>query len=338
MPYIKDPNSDDVIWVDDAPQDAPAPAPTTTSRVRPPMPTKPPSEGMHWVFDEEDNAWSEVYNGPEYGEDSWENVQRRRNNPTPTPTPTPGTPRVGDRRDVPGGSYIEEWDGTKWVRYDRPGSGRDGGTGSTGGTGGTGYPDWKMSPYGGGGGPYNFPMLSLPDMPTLPTLERYEDFVPESWKAPAPSDIYSDPSYQFRFSEGMRPIETSRAAQGLTRTGATLKALSRYGQNFASNEYDRIYNRAADSYDRTNSAKYQAWAGNRQNRLDAYDRSRSNVLDTYDRTVNKARDEFAPRMKWAELQYNRDWDVYKYQNDDEYRKWAKKGDWNNALATNYRPD
>lgn len=312
MPYVKDPNSDDVIWVDE-----PTPTPTAPFVI--------PSS----IYGDEPPTNPNPNNN--------DNTNGSGNDNTNTNTNT--GPKIGDRREVPPGDrYFEQWDGTKWVRYDLPGSGRPGGEKGTGGD--TGYPDWQMASYGGGGGggPYNFPMLSLPDLPDLPTLERYEDFVPETWKSPNPNDIYNDASYQFRFNEGMRPIETSRAAQGLTRTGATLKALSRYGQNFASNEYDRIYNRAADSYDRTNNSKYQAWVGNRQNRLDAYDRSRSNVLDTYDRTVNKARDEFAPRMKWAELQYNRDWDVYKYQQDDEYRKWAKKGDWANQQATNYRPE
>lgn len=202
----------------------------------------------------------------------------------------------------------------------------------TGNGGGT-YGGWQMAPFGGGS--YAFPLLELPDLGPLPQLEPYADYVPEEWKAPNPNDIYQDPSYQFRFNEGMRPIETSRAAQGLTRTGATLKALSRYGQNFASNEYDRIYNRAADSYDRSNAAKYQAWAGNRQNRLDAYDRARQNVLDAYDRAYNKARDEYAPKAHWADLQFQRDWDVYKYQQDDAFRKWAKEGDWASTMATSY---
>lgn len=207
-----------------------------------------------------------------------------------------------------------------WVNGSPRSTGGGSGGGGTGGGGN--YPSWQMSPYGGGGGgSYPFPMLDLPDPPTL------DDWTPEEWKAPKPSEIYDDPSYKFRFDEGMRPIQTSRAAQGLTRTGATLKALSRYGQNFASNEYDRIYNRAADSYDRRNATKYQAWQGNRQNKL-----------DTYDRVVGKARDEFAPRQRWAELQYARDWDVYKYQQDDAFRKWAKEGDWANTMATSYPRD
>ena len=108
-------------------------------------------------------------------------------------------------------------------RDDTGGNGTVIGTGKGGNVGA--YGGWQMAPFGGGS--YAFPLLELPTPPTL------DPYVPEEWKAPDPNDVYNDPSYQFRFNEGMRPIETSRAAQGLTRTGATLKALSRYGQNFA---------------------------------------------------------------------------------------------------------
>lgn len=172
--------------------------------------------------------------------------------------------------------------------------------------------------YGGlppfmGGGQYPFPRLDLPTF-----VDDLGDFTPEDWNAPDPSEIENDPSYQFRFNEGWRPIQNSRAAQGLSRTGATLKAMQRYGQGFASNEYDRIYDRAADSYDRRNSTKLAAHNVNRQSRLDRYDRN-----------VGELTAEFAPQQRWAELQYQRDWDLYKYQNDDAFRRWETEGDWTN---------
>jgi len=52
-----------------------------------------------------------------------------------------------------------------------------------------------------------------------------------------------DPGYQFRMSEGMKAINGSAAARGMANSGATMKALTRYGQDFASSEYDKAYNR-----------------------------------------------------------------------------------------------
>jgi hypothetical protein len=60
----------------------------------------------------------------------------------------------------------------------------------------------------------------------------------------------SDPSYAFRFGEGVNAIDRSAAARGGIGSGGTLKALTRYGQGLASTEF------AAD-FERNNQiAKY----------------------------------------------------------------------------------
>lgn len=56
-------------------------------------------------------------------------------------------------------------------------------------------------------------------------------------------DFQKDPGYQFRMQEGQKALENSAAARGGLNSGATLKALSRYGQDFASNEYTNAVNR-----------------------------------------------------------------------------------------------
>lgn len=57
------------------------------------------------------------------------------------------------------------------------------------------------------------------------------------------ADFNRDPGYQFRMDQGQSALERSAAARGGLMNGGTLKALSRYGQDYASNEYDRAYNR-----------------------------------------------------------------------------------------------
>ena len=57
------------------------------------------------------------------------------------------------------------------------------------------------------------------------------------------SDFKTDPGYAFRMQEGQSAVQGSAAARGALNSGATLKALQRYGQNFASNEYSNAYNR-----------------------------------------------------------------------------------------------
>lgn len=54
-----------------------------------------------------------------------------------------------------------------------------------------------------------------------------------------------DPGYQFRMDEGIRALDRSAAARGVLNSGGQGRALVRYGQDYASNEYQNVYNRLA---------------------------------------------------------------------------------------------
>jgi hypothetical protein len=53
----------------------------------------------------------------------------------------------------------------------------------------------------------------------------------------------ADPGYGFRMSEGMKALERSAAARGGLLSGSTLKGVSRFGQDLASQEYQNAFNR-----------------------------------------------------------------------------------------------
>jgi hypothetical protein len=53
----------------------------------------------------------------------------------------------------------------------------------------------------------------------------------------------ADPGYQFRMAEGQKALERSAAARGGLQSGATLKALTRYSQGVASDEYSKAFDR-----------------------------------------------------------------------------------------------
>jgi hypothetical protein len=57
--------------------------------------------------------------------------------------------------------------------------------------------------------------------------------------------MQEDPSYQFRLGEGEKGINRSAAAGSGQLSGATLKALSRFNQDYASNEFNNSFNRLA---------------------------------------------------------------------------------------------
>lgn len=71
------------------------------------------------------------------------------------------------------------------------------------------------------------------------------------------ADFKADPGYAFRLSEGLKSLDRSAAARGGLLSGATLKGITRYSQDAASQEYGNAYNR------------YQTNQGNLFNRLSA---------------------------------------------------------------------
>jgi gas vesicle protein len=72
-------------------------------------------------------------------------------------------------------------------------------------------------------------------------------------KAFSASDLEFDPGYQFRLSEGQKALERSAAARGTLQGGGTLKALTRYAQGAASQEYAAAF----DRFSRTQQNRFQ---------------------------------------------------------------------------------
>ncbi len=80
-----------------------------------------------------------------------------------------------------------------------------------------------------------FDQYKLPDAPA-----------PTGQPAPTEQDryggFYASPGYQFRLDEGTRAIDRSAAARGMLLSGAQNKALTRYGQGVASEEFNNYGN------------------------------------------------------------------------------------------------
>jgi hypothetical protein len=57
------------------------------------------------------------------------------------------------------------------------------------------------------------------------------------------ADLETDPGYQFRLQEGAKALERSAAARGTLAGGRGLKEMERYSQGYASNEFDKAFDR-----------------------------------------------------------------------------------------------
>lgn len=72
-------------------------------------------------------------------------------------------------------------------------------------------------------------------LPELVAASRYDPFTMERFQA--------DPGYGFRLKEGLRAIENSALARGMGQSGATLRGLTRYGQELGAEEFTNAFNR-----------------------------------------------------------------------------------------------
>lgn len=253
-------------------------------------------------------------------------------------------------------------------------SGAGGGGGNSGGGGGN-----------GGGGAGGFPTFAPPSPLRLPDPYAYPDYVAPDpfaydaytlaqpfaygdFQAPTGQSILSDPSYQFRLEQGQKALDASAANRGTLRTGGHLKDTIGYGQNFASQEYGNIYNRAAEQYgtNRNNAqqsyamneanragaygtnynvakdiyginaaGKAAAYGTNRQNAQEGYQSQYNTAKDLYGSQYQTAQDLYNAQQRTAELQFGREWDAYKYANDQKFNYWnAQLG----ADSAKYRTD
>ena len=56
-------------------------------------------------------------------------------------------------------------------------------------------------------------------------------------------DFYADPGYQFGLNEGTRARENAAASRGMQLSGPQLKAMQRFGTDYASTKYNEAFNR-----------------------------------------------------------------------------------------------
>lgn len=192
-----------------------------------------------------------------------------------------------------------------------------------------------------------------PQAPTYETFQAPEAFQYGEFVAPTKESILADPGYQARLSEGQKALETSAAARGLLRTGATLKGLSRYGQELAAQEYGQAYERqrmgyemnrgqaekewqsayqkAMDEFQAKRSAQesqyesayksaYDMWKGAQETKQLTYQTAYNQAKDKYLAATQKARSEYEADLTRKRDEYQAAYDKWRFIMDDAYRK------------------
>lgn len=104
-----------------------------------------------------------------------------------------------------------------------------------------------------------------------------EKFSYPAFEAPTGITEQNDPGFKARLQAGQDALERSAAAKGTLLTGGTLRDQEQFAQDYASNEFGNVYNRAAQTY----GTNYNAAANQYNTRLGAYQTNFGNALSTY---------------------------------------------------------
>jgi hypothetical protein len=90
------------------------------------------------------------------------------------------------------------------------------------------------------------------------------------------SSVATDPGYQFGLNQGVKTAQDSAAARGGLYSGATLKALTQYGNDYATTKFDDAFNRDKTTKD-TEYNRLAGVAGTGQTATNMVDTTGANV-------------------------------------------------------------
>jgi len=133
---------------------------------------------------------------------------------------------------------------------------------------GEGHPVWVVQSGPGGGGAAPNPTMSPAPPPYASTPWTGGDYTPpplpddlqHEFVAPTQAEVEASPGYQTRLDTGRLTRERAASARGTLSSGGTLKALERYAQDYASNEYSNVYGQRLSTRNQ-NYSEYQGAVG-----------------------------------------------------------------------------
>lgn len=162
------------------------------------------------------------------------------------------------------------------------------------------------------------PVWQRPADFTYADFQKPADYTPGTFSLPTLAEAQNAPGYQFAAQEGQKALEGSKAAQGVYRTGGTLKDLYSWTNKFAEQNYGNVVNQNLAAFNTNEGNAASAYKTNLQGAEDAYGLNRGNAAsnwtmnygasrDAFDRNYQGALDEFAPKQDYARLDFARQW-------------------------------
>lgn len=151
------------------------------------------------------------------------------------------------------------------------------------GQGGLAMLQQGFQPGGAFAGPADSEVYQTPAAFDQPTFNA-----PAPFTAPTTVDEQNDPGYQARMAAQQQALTRAGLASGGAFSGGTVKALQQAGQDYASNEYSNVYNRALTGYQTNFGNALNAYNTNTTAALNAYNTNVNTGLSAYNTRFNSA--------------------------------------------------
>lgn len=234
---------------------------------------------------------------------------------------------------VPGQEWY--WNGNQWT------------TRSSGGQATAAPPPATSYDYGGGGGVESEPAPANWDWPSY-TAPEYQspgpftprratwDYAPFAYKdfaAPTVEQARQNPGYQFAAQEGINRLENSAAGRGVLRSGMTLKDIIGWGNKFADQNYDQVFNRELSTYGTNRNNAFDAYKTNLDTDFKKFSTEYGIDRDVYDRLATDTSNANNYRMKASLEEFAPTFDASKLEFQDAYNRWRAKLDAATQIAT-----
>jgi hypothetical protein len=88
-------------------------------------------------------------------------------------------------------------------------------------------------------------------------------------------NLASDPGYQFGLNQGTQGIERGQAARGNFLSGAAMRELTRFNEDYAGTKFNDAYNRNLSTYNTNLTRRQNEWNTN----LNAYNQNRNTIYN-----------------------------------------------------------
>lgn len=195
---------------------------------------------------------------------------------------------------------------------------------------------------GGGGDPsasWQWPSYTAPSYQSAgPFTPRrgtwdYTPFAYKEFNAPTIEQARNNPGYQFAAQEGINRLENSAAGRGTLRSGMTLKDIIGWGNKFADQNYDQVFNRELTTYGTNRNNAFDAYKTNLDTDFNKFSTEYGIDRDVYDRYASDTQSGNNYRLSASQAEFAPKFDASKLEFADAYAKWKAKLDAATQIAT-----